>query len=149
MNLAYKNALTSIIKYHNYLNSAEATVNFNLAGVWPLIEGNLYKFQIDNFTVLSVIAVRTTKDWLHLGYIPRCHTTKPRLSPASTQPSSNVGDHGHAQGHQRQGGRGGWSRPTFCAFHLTFDRSKPYHYGICMYACAHDWYANCTQSSWC
>ena len=53
------------------------------------------------------------------------------------------------QGRRRRGGRGSWSRPTFCAFHLTFDRSKSYHYGICVYARAHDWYANCMQNSWC
>ena len=29
-----------------------------------------------------------------------------------------------AQGRQRRGGRGSWSRPTFCAFHLTLDRSN-------------------------
>ena len=35
--------------------------------------------------------------------------------------------------------------PTYCTFHLTLDR---YHYGICTYAHAHDWYANHMQNSW-
>ena len=28
------------------------------------------------------------------------------------------------QGRRKRGGRGRWSRPSFCAFHLTFDRSN-------------------------
>ena len=35
-----------------------------------------------------------------------------------------------------------------CAFHLTFDCSTPYHYGVCPYARVHDWYANRKQISW-
>ena len=50
-------------------------------------------------------------------------------------------------GRRRRGGRGGFSRPTLCAFHLTFDRSTPYHYGICTYTRAHNWYANRTKNS--